>query len=136
MFRSTRCERRRTAGGFTLVEVLVALAVIAVVLTAIGSLTAASVRGTRALDQHLALIETARAVETGLPDRADLKLGSFTGEVGGQRWRVDVLPFGATDVDPRLPTPWIPLAVVISVQSPAGSFLQVNTVRLRPRPKG
>jgi general secretion pathway protein I len=136
LFRSTRCERRRTAGGFTLVEVLVALAVIAVVLTAVGSLIAASVRGTRALDQHLALIETARAVETGLPDRADLKPGSFTGEVGGQRWRVDVLPFGTTDVDPRLPTPWIPLAVVISVQSPAGSFLQVNTVRLHPRPKG
>jgi len=136
LFRSTRCERRRTAGGFTLVEVLVALAVIAVVLTAIGSLIAASVRGTRALDQHLALIETARAVETGLPDRGDLKPGSFTGEVGGQRWRVDVLPFGAADIDPRLPTPWIPLAVVISVQSPAGSVLQVNTVRLRQRPKG
>jgi general secretion pathway protein I len=116
--------------------VLVALAVIAVVLTALGSLIAASVRGARALDQHLVLIETARAVETGLPDRADLKPGTLTGEVAGQRWRVDVRPTGAIDIDPRRPTPWIPLSVVISVQTQAGSVLQVNTVRLRPRPKG
>jgi general secretion pathway protein I len=135
LFRSTRCERRRTADGFTLIEVVVALAVVTVVLTAIGSLVAAGVRGSRSLDQHLTLIETARAVETGLPDRADLKPGSFTGEVSSQRWRVDVLPFRTVNVDPRLPTPWIPLAVVISVQSPAGSLLQISTVRLRQRPK-
>lgn len=136
MFRSTCCERRRAERGFTLVEVLVALAVIAVVLTAIGSLVAASVRGTRALDQHLALVETARAIETGLPDRDNLKPGSFTGQVGGQRWRVDVLPYRVINVDPGLPTPWIPQAVVIRVQSSDGTFLQLNTVRLRRRPAG
>ena len=135
MFRSTRCKRRRTTDGFTLLEVVVALAVVTVVLTAVGSLVAAGVRGSRALDQHLTLIETARAVETGLPDRADLKPGSFSGEVTNQRWRVDVQPFRTINVDPRLPTPWIPLAVVITVQTPAGSLLQVSTVRLRPRPK-
>jgi hypothetical protein len=42
----------------------------------------------------------------------------------------------AVEVETQKPTPWIPLSVVISVQSPGGSILQVNTVRLRPRPKG
>ncbi|MEA2938198.1 MAG: ral secretion pathway protein [Alphaproteobacteria bacterium] len=134
MLRSARSERRRGDAGFTLIEVLVALAVIAVVLTAIGSLVAASARGTRSIDAHLALVETARAIETGLPSREDLKIGSFSGELAGHRWRVDVQPFAA-NVDSRTPSQWIPLTVVIRVQSPAGSVLQLDTVRLRRRPE-
>jgi general secretion pathway protein I len=134
LLRSARSERRRGDAGFTLIEVLVALAVIAVVLTAIGSLVAASARGTRSIDAHLALVETARAIETGLPSREDLKTGSFSGELAGHRWRVDVQPFAA-NVDSRTPSQWIPLTVVIRVQSPAGSVLQLDTVRLRRRPE-
>jgi len=46
-----------------LIEVVVALAVIAVMLTSIGALVGATVRGSHALDEHLALIETVRALE-------------------------------------------------------------------------
>jgi general secretion pathway protein I len=122
-------ERRRDA-GFTLVEVLVALSIMSITLAAIGSLMAMSARSTRAVDQRLALIETARAVETGLPSRADLVLGSLSGERAGHRWRVDVLPFSAPSVDAQLPIRWIPARIVIRVQGPAGSILQVETVRL------
>jgi general secretion pathway protein I len=131
--RSARCERRQATGGFTLIEVLVALAVIAILLASIGSLIAGSVRGARSLDQHFALVEIARAIETGLPNRDELKVGRLSGEVSGHRWTVDVLPFIANNVDPRLPTPWVPQALVISVRSPQGPLLQVNTVRLRRR---
>jgi general secretion pathway protein I len=134
--RSARCERRQAAGGFTLIEVLVALAVIAILLASIGSLIAGSVRGARSLDQHFALVEVARAIETGLPSRDELKVGRLSGEVSGHRWRVDVLPFIANNVDPSLPTPWVPQGVVISVQSPDGPILQVTTVRLRRRQGG
>jgi general secretion pathway protein I len=134
--RSARCKQRQAAGGFTLIEVLVALAVIAILLASIGSLIAGSVRGVRSLDQHFALVEIARAIETGLPNRNELKVGRFSGEVSGHRWNVDVLPFIANNVDPRLPTPWVPQAVVISVQSPDGPILRVNTVRLRRRQDG
>lgn len=133
MSRSARCERRQAAGGFTLIEVLVALAVIAVLLASIGSLIAGSVRGARSIDQHLALVEIARAIETGLPNRDELKVGRLSGEVSGHRWNVDVTPFIANNVDPRLPTPWVPQALVITVRSPEGPVLQVNTVRLRRR---
>ena len=138
MSRSARCDRgrRRAAGGFTLIEVLVALAVIATLLTSIGSLIAASVRGARSIDQHFALVEIARAIETGLPTRGELQVGRLSGEVSGHRWNVEVRPYSANNVDPRLPTPWVPQAVSISVRSPEGAVLQVNTVRLRPRPGG
>jgi general secretion pathway protein I len=129
LLRTVRTESRDA--GFTLIEVLVALSVMAIMLAAIGSVMAMNARGTRALDQRLALIETARAVETGLPSRAELVPGSFSGERAGHRWRVDVLPFGVVNVDPQAVTPWVPARVVIRVQGPSGSILQVETVRLR-----
>jgi general secretion pathway protein I len=116
-----------------LVEVLVALAVVAVALAAIGSLIATTVRGARSLDTHLMLAETARMIATALPDRDNFRPGNFSGELAGHRWRVDVLPFYFTGVDPRIPIQWQPQTVVIRIQSPNGPILQLNTVRLRRR---
>jgi general secretion pathway protein I len=126
-----RPRRARAQAGFTLIEVLVALAVVAVALTAIGSLVATSVRGTGWLDRRLVLIETTRMIETGLPDRSQLKVGSLSGELGDHRWRVDVLPFLTGPAAAQQPNPWVPQTVVIRVQSPSGGVLQIDTVRLR-----
>jgi len=121
--------------GFTLIEVLVALAVVSISVVAIGSLMATTVRAMRSIDQRFAMVETARAVETGLPDR-DALTASLSGDLAGHRWRVDVAPFIADFVDPRLPNRWEPQTVVIRVQSPGGAILQLNTVRLRRRTGG
>src|SRR5882757_417295 len=127
-----RAKRARQA-GFTLVEVLVALSVVAVSLAAIGSLIAVTTRAARSVGGQLDLIETARTISTGRPDRGQLVPGNLAGEIGGHRWRVDVLPFYADFVDTQAGN-WIPQTVVLRVQSPAGPILQVNTVRLRRRP--
>ena len=128
---STKLQSRDTSAGFTLIEVLVALAVLAISLTAIGSLVATNIRATRALDQRLALVMTARAILTGLPDREELAVSNSSGEIAGHRWRLDLLPFVADFVDPRRVTPWVPQAIVLRVQSPTGQVLRVDTVRLR-----
>jgi general secretion pathway protein I len=124
---------RRAIAGFTLIEVLVALSVVAISLAAIGSLIAVTTRGARAVGLHLTLIETARMIITGLPERDQLVPGNFSGESAGHRWRVDVLPFYADFVDPAQ-TNWLPQTVAVRVQSPGGKVLQVNTVRLRRKP--
>ena len=131
MCRSTNLKCSHNEAGFTLVEVLVALAVVAVSIAAIGSLVANNIRATQAIDQRLALIETTRAILTGMPDREQLVLGNLSGEIADHRWRVDVQPFAANFVDPRRPTPWVPQTVVVRVQSPAGQVLRIDTVRLR-----
>jgi general secretion pathway protein I len=120
---------RRTERGFTLIEVVVALAIVAVALSAIGSLIAVTVRGARSLPARLSLTETARAIVTGLPDRNQLAPGDIVGEIAGHRWHVDVLPFLGNVVDAG--SPWTPQTVVVRVQSPSGRIVQVNTVRIR-----
>jgi general secretion pathway protein I len=117
-----------------LIEVLVALAVIAASLTAIGALVAVSMRGAQSIGQRLAFRETLRALVTSLPDRRDVGAGTATGVAAGFRWRLEIAPFVATFVDPQAATQWQPEAVVITVRSPSGQQLQINTIRLRRRP--
>jgi general secretion pathway protein I len=129
-----RSRARRHEAGFTLIEALVALAIVAVSVTAIGSVVATNIRGTRALGQRLALVETTRAILTDLPDREHLVSGNLLGEYAGHRWRVDVAPFAADFVDLSRPGPWMPQAVVVNVRSPGGRVLRIDTVRLhRPQ---
>ena len=90
MWRST-APRRGTA-GFTLIEVLVALSIVATTLTSIGALIASTARGTRSIETHLTRLEITRAIMTAIPDRNQLVPGNFSGAMAGHPWRVDVLP--------------------------------------------
>ena len=134
MCRSANSGSPGKEAGFTLIEVLVALAVVAISLSAIGSLVAANIRATRDLDQRFALLETSQAIVTGMPDREQLAAGNMSGEIAEHRWRLDVLQFVANFVDPGRATPWIPETVVLRVQSPGGQILRLDTVRLHRRP--
>lgn len=132
MCRLMSSKPARGSAGFTLIEVVVTLAVIAALLLSIGSLVSVAVRGTHALDDHLVLVETARAIEAGLPDRDNLSVGTLSGERDGQLWRVDVLPFpGALDAQAK--TAWVPLTASITVQTPDGTRFSITTVRLGRR---
>ncbi len=134
MSRST--PHSRATAGFTLIEVLVALAVVAISLASIGMLIATTVRGTRSVQSRLALLEISRAVFAALPDRDQLEIGNFSGKFADYPWRVDVTPFTATNVDPRQPTKWVPQSVVVTVRSPHGRTLQLDTIRLHRRAGG
>jgi general secretion pathway protein I len=126
-------EQRRLCAGFTIIEVLVALAVVAATLAAIGAVIATTARATHLLEQRVSLIQTARAIETGLPRRGQLPSGQLAGEIGGHRWRIDVSPLTTGDLIKN--SPWIPQAVAIRVQSPSGTMIELNTVRLTRRAK-
>jgi general secretion pathway protein I len=109
-----------------MIEVLVAIAVVAVVLSSIGGLMATTTRGVSSLEQHVVLMETARTVAASLRSREPLPSGGLSGEMFGNRWRIGpVLP------DSR--STWIPQLMTIRVQSPSGAVVDIKTVRLQRR---
>ncbi|MCP3409959.1 type II secretion system protein J [Bradyrhizobium sp. CCGB01] len=120
------------AAGFTLIEALVALAIIAVVLGTIGSVIATTAKGTRSIDQHLALAGTAERLLADLPARGLLKPGRQSGELAGSRWRVEVAPMNVAGGDPATDR-FVPMAVNLRLQRADGSAIQVATVKLVPR---
>ena len=119
--------------GFTLIEVLVALSIVAIVLAPLGGLVATSIRGTRSIESHLIRLEAARAVMTALPDRDQLVPGTFSGESAGLPWRLTVQPFATNSKVPPQNARWIPQKIVMTVESPSGSTMDISTVRLQRR---
>jgi len=131
LFRARTSSTDRRDAGFTIIEVLVALAVVAVCIVAIGSLMSGNARGVRSLEQHVALMQAARTVMTaGIPRRAELRPGTSTGQVEGYRWTIDVSPLGGGWTVPSSDVPWAPELVRIRVRSPGGIVSDIRTVRL------
>lgn len=125
---------RRGTAGFTLIEVLVALAVVAASLGAIAMVAGTSLRGTRALERRVALLQTARAVETGIPSRDLIRIGRTEGEIAGHRWQMDVQPMTLAGLSEN--APWTPFDIRIRVRGPGGEMVALETVRLvRSRPQ-
>jgi general secretion pathway protein I len=138
----------RGSAGFTLIEVLVAIAVLAVVLGAIGAVVGNTVRTIRSVDRRLPLLETAQSLIASLPTRDALQPGTQSGTSGDFRWRIDAvllnrnvpdnaaaaLSSAATGAPPKVS--WVPLAITVRVQGSEGPPVRLDTVRLIPRPQG
>ena len=121
--------------GFTILEVLIALAVVAVSIVAIGSVMSTNVRGVRLLEQHVTLMQTARTVMTaGIPPRAELGPGVLSGQIDDDKWTIDVGPMGEGWDVPGADAAWIPALVRIKVRSSSGAVSDLRTVRLMHRP--
>jgi general secretion pathway protein I len=133
--RAVRFSRNRPDAGFTMIEVLVSLALVASSLAAIGALVATTMRGVDAIERHVALVETARNVAAfGL--HAHVQMGATSGEMSGHRWRIDASPWTGGGVAANPDSPWISQHIRVRVQSPSGAVFNVETVRLQKRPNG
>src|SRR5580658_3610233 len=95
-FRNRPRIRLAASDGFTLIEVVIAIALLAIVLGAVGELVGTTVKGIRSVDRRLPLLETAQSLLASLPDRAALKPGSQSGGTGGLQWRIDVAPIAVS----------------------------------------
>jgi general secretion pathway protein I len=126
----------RRDAGFTILEVLVALAIVTVAIVAIGSVMSTNARGVRALENHVALMQTTQMVlATAIPPRKGLAPGTLSGQLRDYRWQVDVGPVGAGSLVEAADAAWIPELVRIRVRAPSGATVDLETVRLMQRPR-
>ncbi|HMN72274.1 MAG TPA: prepilin-type N-terminal cleavage/methylation domain-containing protein [Rhodoblastus sp.] len=135
--------------GFTLLETLVALALLAAVMAAIGSLASVGRRANRAEIERVGLAQVARRVLAELTERNFS--GGTTGGADGYAWRVDVQPMAAPPPREAGPSPaadqqsspfgqqtqpverqavWIPYRVILRISGPGGVSAEIVTVRL------
>ena len=129
--------RGRGAAGFTLLEVLVAFAVLAVALGAAMEIFSTGLRSARAAHGYTiaTLLAESRLESVGVEDQ--LSEGETSGAWdNGYRWRVDVRPYELEDDE--LDTPTLPDAFAVTVTvwrdgaGTAGS-VTLTTLRLVPR---
>jgi general secretion pathway protein I len=131
-----RLPTSRPEAGFTILEVLIALAIVAVAVVAIGSVMSTNARGVRALESHVALMQTAQTVlATEVPPRKELRPGVLSGQLHDMRWQIDVGPVGGDWIVDKADVAWIPELVKVRVRSVSGATVELETVRLMQRPK-
>jgi general secretion pathway protein I len=130
LFRATPPTDGRAA-GFTIIEVLVALAVVAISIVAIGSVMSTNVRGVRSLEQHVTLMQTVRSVMASeVPSPAEIGYGTWSGNTNGHQWKINVGPMSDGWKASGEDVTWIPALVRIQVRSPSGAVMDLSTVRL------
>ena len=124
--------------GFTLIEVLVALAIAGVALAAIVGVFSSSVAGQTAADGAAAALAVAEDHMADAEATAILRPGDSTGVFAGRyRWRVVVAPYkdaGAEPVDPLAATVRL-LRIEVTVAWADGSRrrrIALDTLRLGP----
>ncbi len=114
-----------------MIEALIALAIVAISLVAIGAVVSTNLRGVGVLEQHMALIAAEQAaLVTAIPDYDHLVPGTIEGATGTERWRVQVAPLGAgwNVAAPR--GGWVPELVTLRVRAASGAIVELRTVRL------
>jgi general secretion pathway protein I len=126
----------RRDAGYLILEVLIALAVVAVSIVAIGSVMSTNASGVQALERHVALMQTAQMVlATAIPPRKELAPGTLSGHIRDFRWQADIGPIGGGWTVDNADIAWIPELVRIRVRSPSGATVALETVRLMHKPQ-
>lgn len=127
--RSSRAERRERRAGFTLLEALVALAVILAFASALGPFLFQARRIVVGAESRVAAQALLRTLLDAPFDRAGLAHASRQGEVDGLRWRIVTEPLAVAAVSRDRPA-WPAFRVVVSVSWADGQAITAETVRL------
>ena len=144
---SPRPGRRCSSAGFTLIEALVALAVVLAFAAALGRLLFQAHRIMLSADGQVAAQLLLRSLLDTPLDRTSLASISRDGETQGLSWRIVAMPMDVDAWLPALPPPapspsgpssnprpdhakWAAFRVVASVSLPSGQVITGETVRL------
>jgi general secretion pathway protein I len=110
--------------GFTLLEVLVALALVALAVTSAGLLMRTNSRAVQSVERHTDLLAAARRVAATIDMAVARKELPSGGQMDGYQWRAESVPLVGDDAKA------VPYQIHVEVRSPAGALFAFDTVRL------
>jgi prepilin-type N-terminal cleavage/methylation domain-containing protein len=119
---------RSDAAGFTLIEVLVALAVCGALVAAMSPIFGWNIMQSRLAETRLSMAAAERSLLEALPDRDKLKAGSASGSLGDIVWHMNVSPIRAREGD--IDTSWLPYRINVQMLAPDGMTGGFETIRL------
>lgn len=128
-------SRRRLSRGFTLLEVLVAFAILTVSLATVFRVFSTSLSATRNGEEYAHATALARARLTEIAAAGVSEIAPASGEDdAGYRWRVDVEEMTDAPVTPSA-SGLVPALVAVSVEwgSGSGRSVRLSTIRAVPR---
>lgn len=132
MSRAPQRKKNRSHRGFTIIEALIALALVSSAVTVIGSVFATTALGVHSLEQQISLVQIARGVVAGLPLNS-LALRNISGETEGYHWQIRTSPFSAVSQEQAARSSFAPITLDVEVRSPRGGSINLQTIRLQPR---
>ena len=127
--RSGRDDRRDRQAGFTLLEALVALALVLAFASAVGPHLSQARRIMANAEGRVAAQVLLRSLLNAPFDRSSAALASHEGETSGLHWRVDTVPAAAARGQDQ--SNWLTYRVVASVTWAPGQVIMAETIRLR-----
>jgi general secretion pathway protein I len=96
---SSSNNRKAYAAGFTLLEVLIAFAILAVALAALMQAFSHGINATRVAEERATAVMLARSVMDEVGRSIPLQEGQHTGDrESGLSWRLDIHPFESSEI--------------------------------------
>ena len=129
-------SRRRFRGnaGFTMVEALVAFVVLATLTLAVQRGLAASIASTTRADERLGADLVARTLISAPTGTGPSTLQAQSGTMNGFAWTIRFehleLPMASRNAPTAKHVAWVPVRMLITVSTPSGSDMKIETVRL------
>ena len=122
---------RRGEGGFTLIEVLVALAILAVSLTVMMQIFSESLHRARVSKMEMAAGAFAQSLLADVGHSVPLRMGDQAGELpGGFSWALHIEPYGSADDQKAWPMSAVSLAASVVWKDGAERHeMKVTTLR-------
>ena len=132
--RRRRDRRSRRGGGFTLLEVLIAFAILAVALVALIRAFSSGLRGLDAAEAAAVALQHARSKIEEVGTVIPLEAGEYGGEFeDGTRWSIAIRPHEAGEGAAAETVALVPYEIEVTASPVRGGEVTLRSLRLGPR---